>query len=351
MGKHLVTGGSGYVGNFIVNTLSAMGEEVVSLDVIKSNNKINSVEYIVGSVLDEVLVNTLAAKCDYIHHNAALVPLTKSGVDFHKVNVIGTSIVAKAAIEQNIKHLSHMSSSAVFGSYRELPLNNFSKREPVEIYGKSKKDAEDLVMNLISANPNLSCSIIRPRTILGNERLGIFELLFRWISKGKDIFVIGKASDPFQFAHIEDIVNASINSCLNQKRGVFNVGTLEFRSLTSDLESLIEFAKTKSRVIHLPKSLTINGLKIMDKLKLSPFAPYHYLTYHKPYYFDSRYVYDQLKYKPKGSNIEIMIDSYKSYLSNLNQKSYNKLSPHRTKLNSLAIDLIADLISKMSLKI
>ena len=139
-----------------------------------------------------------------------------------------------------------MSSSAVFGIPLELPLNNFSKREPVEIYGKSKKDAEDLVMNLISANPNLSCSIIRPRTILGNERLGIFELLFRWISKGKDIFVIGKASDPFQFAHIEDIVNASINSCINQKRGVFNVGTLEFRSLTSDLESFLKMIEGNS---------------------------------------------------------------------------------------------------------
>ena len=105
-----------------------MGEEVISLDIIQNNNKINNVEYVIGSVLDEFLVNTLASKCDYIHHNAALVPLTKSGIDFHNVNVNGTKIVVKAAIKQNIKHISHMSSSAVFGVPLELPLGNLSER-------------------------------------------------------------------------------------------------------------------------------------------------------------------------------------------------------------------------------
>tara|TARA_B100000886_G_C20424296_1_gene493130 strand:- start:1891 stop:2940 length:1050 start_codon:yes stop_codon:yes gene_type:complete len=348
MGKHLITGGSGYVGNFITKKLSEMGEEIISLDIIENNLKFNNVEYVIGSVLDKELINSLVSSCDYVHHNAALVPLTKSGNDFNKVNLRGTSIVANAAINHSIKHLSHMSSSAVFGLPNELPLNNFSERKPVEIYGESKKDAEDLVMSLIASNPNFSCSIIRPRTILGTDRLGIFELLFRWISKGKDIFVIGEATEPFQFAHIEDIVNASINSCIKRNKGVFNIGTLEFNSLTQDLEALIEFANTKSRIIHLPESLTINGLKIMDKLNLSPFAPWHYLTYHKPFYFDSSYVYDQLNYLPKGSNIEIMIESYKSYLSNLNQHNISVSSPHKSKLKSTFIDLTANLISKIN---
>ena len=344
MGIHLVTGGSGYVGNFIVQKLSKMGEKVISLDIIKSNYKNDNVENILGSVLDKDLINSLAKKCDYIHHNAALVPLTKSGRDFDNVNIKGTGIVANAAIKNNVKHLCHMSSSAIFGLPMELPLTNSSLRKPVEIYGNSKKEAEDLVMSLIAANPNFSCSIIRPRTILGSDRLGIFELLFRWISKGKNIFVIGEASEPFQFAHIDDIVNSSINSCLLEKKGIFNVGTLEFRSLSSDLESLIEYANTKSKLIHLPESLTINGLKFMDKLNLSPFAPWHYLTYHKPFYFDSKYIYDELNFSPRGSNIEILIESYKSYLSNLDKSLGGETSPHKTKLKSTFIDIIANLL-------
>ena len=346
MSKHLVTGGSGYVGSFIIKRLVEIGEEVISLDIIPSKLKYSKVENIIGSVLDLDLINSLTSKCDYVHHNAALVPLTKSGENFRKVNLDGTSIVVNSAIKNNIKHLCHMSSSAVFGLPIELPLTNSSERMPAEIYGQSKKEAEDLVMSLIASNPNFSCSIVRPRTILGNERLGIFELLFRWISKGKDIFVIGDALEPFQFAHIEDIVNTSVNSCLFKKKGVFNVGTLKFKSLSSDLEALIAYAETNSRIIHLPESLSINGLKIMDKLNLSPFAPWHYLTYHKPFYFDSKYVYDELNFNPKGSNIEILIESYNSFITSRKQINDIELSPHKRKLKSTFIDFAARIISK-----
>ena len=175
--------------------------------------------------------------------------------------------------------------------------------------------------------------------------MGIFEVLFRWISQGKDIFVIGKADLPFQFAHIDDIVNASIFSCLKSKKGVYNVGTLEFNSLSDDLASLIEFAKTKSRVIHLPESITISGLSLLDKLKLSPFAPWHYLTYHKPFYFDSSYVYEELNYLPKGSNIQILRQSYEYYIKNINKQKTDLSSPHRSTLKSGMIDFLANIIS------
>ena len=180
MGKHLVTGGSGYVGNFIVNRLSDMGEEVISLDVIQSNNKINNVEYVIGSVLDKELINSLVSSCDYVHHNAALVPLTKSGSMFAKTNVYGTETILKKSIQHNIKHFSHMSSSAVFGIQdSDSPFTNLSRRNPVDTYGKSKKEAEDIVLAAMSADIKTTFSIIRPRTILGPNRLGIFELLFK----------------------------------------------------------------------------------------------------------------------------------------------------------------------------
>ena len=345
MGKHLVTGGSGYVGDYIVKKLSAIGEKVYSLDVIPIEKKREGVEYILGSVLDKNLINHLTSQCDFVHHNAALVPLTKSGSEFNQVNVQGSRIIVDYAIRNKVSHLCHMSSSAVFGIPNELPLKNSSLRKPIEIYGQSKKDAEDIVMEYIASNPSFSCSIVRPRTILGTNRLGIFELLFRWISQGKNIFVIGRADSPFQFAHIEDIANASINSCLLRKKGVYNVGTLEFNSLTNDLTELIKFSNTSSKIVHLPESLTINGLALLDKLNLSPFAPWHYLTYHKPFYFDSKYVYNELDYQPKGSNINILKESYSSYLKSYKDNINMNLSPHKSKLKAELIDFIANIIS------
>ena len=343
--RHLVTGGSGYVGSFIVKELNSMDEEVISLDVIPPLKKIANVTYIEESVINEKRIYEITKDIDYIHHNAALVPLTKNNKDFQEINVEGTKILVKNAIKNNIKHFCHMSSSAVFGLPIELPLTNNSKRSPVEIYGQSKKDAEDFVLSSIASNPRFSCSIIRPRTILGTERLGIFELLFRWISEGKDIFVIGKANQPFQFAHINDIVNASINSCLYQKRGVFNIGTLEFNSLTSDLNNLIKFSGNKSRIRHLPEKLSISGLTVLDKLGLSPFAPWHYLTYHKPFYFDSNYVFKELDYKPYGSNLELLKESYNSFLKNkrLKMKENKFSSPHNSKLKARLLDKISSI--------
>ena len=241
-----------------------------------------------------------------------------------------------------------MTSSAVFGLPMELPLTNLSDRIPVEIYGQSKKDAEDLVISLMAANSNFSASIVRPRTILGTERLGIFELLFKWISQGTDAFVIGKGSGLFQFAHINDIVNSSIQSCILKKKGIFNVGALEFSSLSEDLESLTEYANTGSRVKKLPENITIGGLKILDNLNLSPFAPWHYLTYHKSFYFDSSYVFQELNFSPKGSNIECLKEAYDSYLKNKEQLGLNIegiTSPHKSKLKANLIDLTARTLS------
>ena len=123
-------------------------------------------------------------------------------------------------------------------------------------------------------------------------------------------------------------------SCLKLKKGVYNVGTLEFNSLSEDLSSLIKFAGTKSRIIHLPEKITITGLSLLDNLKLSPFAPWHYLTYHKPFYFVSSYVYKDLDYEPKGSNIKILEQAYKYYIDNKINPNIDSNSPHRSSLKS-----------------
>ena len=101
---HLVTGGSGYVGESIIKRLLKIGEKVISLDVIPSNNKFNNVDYITGSVLDKDLIDCITSKVNYIHHNAALVPLTKSGSLFREVNLEGTRNVLNAALKNNVDH-------------------------------------------------------------------------------------------------------------------------------------------------------------------------------------------------------------------------------------------------------
>ena len=104
MPTHLVTGGSGYVGEAIINNLHKLGQKVISLDVIDNKNKLKNVEYIKGSILDLNLLEIVMENVDFVHHNAALVPLTKSGKLFREVNVEGTRNILNSSIKHQIDH-------------------------------------------------------------------------------------------------------------------------------------------------------------------------------------------------------------------------------------------------------
>ena len=81
-----------------------------------------------------------------------------------------------------------MSSSAIFGLPENCPITDETPLKPIEVYGRAKLAGEKQVHK--AAENGLLCAIIRPRTILGLGRLGIFQILFEWIHEGKNIYVI-----------------------------------------------------------------------------------------------------------------------------------------------------------------
>jgi hypothetical protein len=98
--------------------------------------------------------------------------------------------------------------------------------------------------------------------------------------------------------------------------GVFNVGTDRFATLREDLEYLCNYARTGSRVKSLPVAPTIGVLQLLDKLRLSPLGPWHYLTYHKPFYFDSEPAYLALGFRPRYDNRAMLTSSYGWFIHN-----------------------------------
>ena len=80
---------------------------------------------------------------DVVHHNVALVPITKSGDKFWKVNVDGSRVAAEEAARAGVKAFIHMSSSSVFGCPSEgCPVTDQTPPHPVEIYGRAKLGGE-----------------------------------------------------------------------------------------------------------------------------------------------------------------------------------------------------------------
>lgn len=314
---HLVTGGSGFVGSNIARILAERGERVKVLDLWKADDLPDSVEFVQADINDAAAVERAMQGVRYVHHNVALVPLAKAGDRYWTVNVEGTRVALEAARKVQVRMFCHMSSSAVFGSPDVMPITNDTPRSPIEIYGRAKLAGEELVMK--AGAEGLPVSIIRPRTIIGTGRLGIFQILFDWIRDGANIYIIGNGNHLFQFVHIDDLAESSIRSCLREIRGVFNVGTDHFGTLREDLEFLCQHAGTGSRVKSLPMWLAINALKLLDHAGLSPLSPWHYLTYHKPFFFDSELAFAALGYRPRYSNREMLTSSYDWFVNNYDQ--------------------------------
>jgi nucleoside-diphosphate-sugar epimerase len=317
--EHLVTGGSGFLGNLIARRLAERGEKVKVLDVWEDPALPKEIEFIRCDILDRPGVAAAMRGIDVVHHNVALVPLTKSGKRFWEVNVKGSQIAAEEAVKAGVKSFIHMSSSAVYGKPNTCPITDESPLKPVEIYGRSKR-AGELAVSEVCARANLPLVVVRPRTILGEGRLGIFQVLFEWIQEGRDVYVIGSGNVQFQFVHALDLVDAYILALERAKPGIYNVGTDRYSTLREGLEHLIAYAGTSSKVRGLPVWPTIGTLRLLDWLGLSPLAPWHYLTYHKDFCFDvSRLL--ELGWRPKYSNDEMFRESYDWFRQN-----YHKLA-------------------------
>lgn len=341
--RHLVTGGSGFLGNLIAARLVKRGEQVRIADVWKDTALSERSEFIQCDVRDRDAVRRAMQGVDIIHHNAALVPLTKSGNAFQEVNVDGSRIVAEEAVRAKVSCFVHLSSSAVYGTPKEIPILLSTPLGPVEPYGRSKLAGEQAVRQVCEP-AGMPLIVIRPRTILGPGRLGIFQILFDWIRTNANVYVVGSGDIPFQFVHAYDLMDAYMLAVARRTPGTYNVGTDRYGTLRQALEGLIRYAGSSSRVRSLPVPLAVGALRALDWLQLSPLAPWHYLTYHKPFCFDVQHVLE-LGWKPRYSNDDMFRESYDGFISGVQNvdTETSSGSPHRKKVRQSALWLLRKL--------
>jgi nucleoside-diphosphate-sugar epimerase len=179
---------------------------------------------------------------------------------------------------------------------------------PIEKYGRAKLASEEAARSVCDA-AGLPLIVIRPRTILGPGRLGIFGILFEWIREGRNVYTIGDGNVRFQFIHAEDLIDAYMLALDRQQTGTYNVGTDRFGTMRQALEGVIRHAGSRSKVVGVPPTLVINALRAADWLKVSPLGPYHYHAYGSEYFFDVSPLLE-LGWKPRYSNDEMFAETY-----------------------------------------
>jgi nucleoside-diphosphate-sugar epimerase len=325
--KHFITGGAGFFGLHLIDRLLSEDEEVVVYDTAELDQTYRQkpgVSYIKGDIRDKAALVDAMKGCDVIHHNAAVLPVSRSGKFFRDINVGGTRNVVEAALETGAKKVLFVSTSAVYGIAKQLPVTEETPLTPLGEYAHSKMEAEAFCKEFRAANA-IDISIIRPRTIIGTGRMGIFGILFDWISAGKRIYMIGNGSNLYQLLSAKDLASAcylaAVKPCRNED---FLVGAQEFGTFRNSLEGLIKHAGTKSTVVPMSAFFVRNTLRILDTLRLSPLVDYHYMTADKPLYFDTSKLQNMLGWKAGDSNISILCETYDWYLEN--RESLKKLT-------------------------
>ena len=336
-----ISGGAGFLGLHLARRLLADGDAVRTLDVapLDEPELERSVEELRGDVRDTAAVARLVAGADVVVHAAAALPIQASRASIDSVNVDGTANVLAAALEAGVRRVAFISSTAVYGVPERHPIHEDDPLVGVGPYGESKIDAEGLCRDFGARG--LEVVVLRPKTFVGPERLGVFEILFDWVREGRRIYTLGPGTNRYQLLAVEDLVDAVVRSF--RADGVageaLNVGAGEFGTVNDDLGALIAHAGSGSRLTAVPVRPAEVALRALELARLSPLAEWHYRTAHKDSFVSIDKARRLLGWEPRLSNAQTLIDTYDWYLAHRGDARAAGTT-HRVPWNQQALGLL-----------
>lgn len=334
-----ISGGAGFLGLHLSRRLLADGHRVRSLDTAPLDDATleAQVEELRGDIRDKEAVARLVAGADVVVHAAAALPIQAKRESIFSVNVGGTENVVAAAREAGAGRVVLISSTAVYGVPKVHPLFEDFPVQGVGWYGQSKIDAERVVREAIG----VETAIIRPKTFLGPERLGVFEILFDWIREGRGIPILGSGHNRYQLLAVSDLVDAIVRAGVQPGAAgeTFNVGAKVFGTVREDMGALIAHAGSGSKLRPFPATVAEVGLRALELAHLSPLAEWHYKTAHKDSFVDIGKAERVLGWEPRLSNAQTLIDTYDWYMAHRGEWGSAGVT-HRVPWNQQALGLL-----------
>ena len=335
-----ISGGAGFLGLHLARRLVADGHLVRTLDLAPLDDAAleGSVDEVHGDVRMPADARRLVAGADVLVHAAAALPIQVSRAAIRSVNVEGAAVTFAAAIEAGVRRVVLVSSTAVYGVPERHPIHEDDPLVGVGHYGESKIEAERLCEAF--ARRGLEAVIVRPKTFVGPERLGVFEILFDWIREGRRIPILGDGSNRYQLLAVEDLVDAVVR-CLDAPVAgeALNVGAGRFGTVREDLEALIDHAESRSRLRPVPARPAEVVLRGLELAHLSPLAEWHYRTAHKDSFVSIEKARSLLGWEPRLSNAETLCATYDWYLEHRGELRGAGLT-HRVPWDQRALGLL-----------
>jgi len=329
--QFLVTGGSGFLGINLIRDLLNRGHSVRSLDLVEFDypDCADRVEAIRGDIRDESAVDESMKGIDVVVHAAAALPLY-SAEDIRSTDIDGTRVLLGASLAAGVQRFVMISSTAVYGIPDHHPLLETDPLVGVGPYGKAKIAAEKVCEAF--RDEGMCIPILRPKSFVGPERLGVFAMLYDWAHSGHGFPMIGNGSNRYQLLDVEDLVDA-IYLCSTLDCGLvndtFNLGAEEFGTMREDYQAVLDTAGFGRHVMGLPARPVIWALRILESLGLSPLYKWVYETASKDSFVSTEKARTILGWRPKYSNEDALVRNYEWYVEHLNEFAEESGVSHR----------------------
>lgn len=327
-----ITGGAGFLGINLIRYLLARGYHAVSYDLAEFDYPERDdprLRLITGDIRDRAALDAALPGADLVVHAAAALPLYKPE-DIYSTDVVGTKNVLEAAHAAGIHRAVHISSTAVYGVPDHHPLYEDDQQTGVGPYGEAKVQAEQEALKL--REQGLIVPMIRPKSFVGPERLGVFAMLYEWAYEGHGFPMLGQGKNLYQLLDVEDLCQA-IFLCLTLPdetvNDTFNIGAAQYRGLRDDFQAVLDYAGHGKRIKSLPAGPAVAILRLLEKLKLSPLYQWIYETIDKESFVSIEKAQQKLGFAPKFSNEQALIRNYQWYVEHRDQFANKSGVSHR----------------------
>ncbi|MGX2960662.1 NAD-dependent epimerase/dehydratase family protein [Peribacillus sp. JNUCC 23] len=264
MERVLVTGGFGFIGSHIVDTLTRNNYKVAVYDNLSSGSMKNAhskVMAFIGSIEDEGSLEQAMEtfQPDYVVHEAAQVSVQNSISDITNdalINIMGTINIIKLSHKYAVKKIVFASSAAVYGHSNVTPISVTHPTQPLSPYGASKKTAEEYLL-LAQELYGLDYVILRYSNVYGPRQTangdgGVISIFTNQIINKEQPVIYGDGLQTRDFIYVADVANANLKALRFVGSGVFNISSTTSTSI-NELYSIIQsFSQRKLSPIYKP---------------------------------------------------------------------------------------------------
>jgi nucleoside-diphosphate-sugar epimerase len=309
----LITGGAGFFGGILKARLLSLGHRVVSIDLQPDEVSHPGLLAVRGDLRNARLVESVFAahRFDAVFHCAAILAhAVRSDELLWSSNVDATGILAAATSRYHVAKLVFISSNCLWADPFDRPVTEEDLPRPREIYGRSKWEAENILM---APGGGFAPVILRTPTIVASGRLGLLAMLFDFILEGRRVWVIGAGTNRYQFVYAPDLVDACIRAMEATVAGIFNVGSDRVETMRAVYESVIAHAGTGARVASLPRAPALTAMRLAHAVGVSPLGPYQYRMIAESFVFDTTKIKQVLRWSPTLTNSEMLFEAFDYY--------------------------------------